>query len=80
MFLKCYDKTNNLMIPDNSSTDYARMLVFVFGFFVYWKITTNSRASGNTWFTIRDYKVVASMLSKTQNVTSEKTIFKVLFQ
>ena len=68
------------MIPDNSGTDYARMLVFVFVFFVYWKITTNSRVSGNTWFTIRDYKVVASMLSKTQNVTSEKTIFKVLFQ
>ena len=39
------------MILDHSSTDYSRMLLFVFGFFVYWKIEPNSLASGNTWFT-----------------------------
>ena len=39
------------MILDNSGIDYSRMLLFVLGFLVYWKIEPNSRASGNTWFT-----------------------------
>ena len=39
------------MILDNSGVDYARMLLFVFVFLVYWKIKPNSRASRNTWFT-----------------------------
>ena len=51
MFLKEYDKKiSNLMIIDNSGIDYSRMLLFVFGFLVYWKIEPNSRASGNTLF------------------------------
>ena len=41
----------NLMILDNSGVDYSRMLLFVLGFLVYWKIELHSRASGNTWFT-----------------------------
>ena len=46
-FGEFYDqKKSNLMILDNSGIDYARML-FVFGFLVYWNISTNSRASGN---------------------------------
>ena len=40
------------MILDNSGIDHSRMLLFVLGFLVYWKIEPNSRASGNTWFTI----------------------------
>ena len=35
------------MILDNSGIDYSRMLLFVFGFLVYWKIEPNSRNSGN---------------------------------
>ena len=31
-------KISNLMILDNSSIDYSRMLLFVLGFLVYWKI------------------------------------------
>ena len=42
-------KKRNLMILDNSSIDYSRMLLFVIGFLVYWKIEPNSRASGNAW-------------------------------
>ena len=38
------------MILDNSGIDYSRMLLFVLGFLVYFKIKPNSRASGNTWF------------------------------
>ena len=53
--LLCFEnnmtKKSNLMIVDNSSIDYSRMLLFVLGFLVYWKIEPNSRASGNTWFT-----------------------------
>ena len=36
------------MILDNSGIDYSRMLLFVLGFLVYWKIEQDSRASGNT--------------------------------
>ena len=39
------------MILDNSGIDYLRMLLFVLGFLVYWKIEPNFRASGNIWFT-----------------------------
>ena len=38
------------MILDNSGKDYSRMLLFVVGFLVFWKIEPNSRPSGNTWF------------------------------
>ena len=38
------------MILDNSGIDYSRMLLFMPGFLVYWKIEPNSRASGNNWF------------------------------
>ena len=37
-------KSSNLMKLDNSSIYYARMLLFVFVFHVYWKIAQNSRA------------------------------------
>ena len=47
---KIMTKKRNLIF-DNSGTDYSRMLLFVLGFLVYWKIEPNSRASGNTWFT-----------------------------
>ena len=53
--LLCFEKNMtkkiNLMILDNSGIDYSRMLLFVLGFLVYWKIEPNSHASGNTWFT-----------------------------
>ena len=70
------------MILDNCGIDYARMLLFMFGFLVYWKIReipAPSRSSGNTSL-LHDYKMVRSMLLKEQTVTSEKTIFMVLFQ
>ena len=52
-FEKNMTKKSNLMILDISGIDYSRMLLFVLGFLVYWKIEPNSRASGNTWFTTR---------------------------
>ena len=39
-----WQKISNLMILDNFGIDYSRMLLFVFGFLVYWKIEPNSRA------------------------------------
>ena len=49
---RIWRKISNLMILDNNSgIDYSRMLLFVFGFLVYWKMEPNSRASCNTWFT-----------------------------
>ena len=55
--------------------DYARMLLFMFGLFVYWKIVPNSHTSDNTcrgsyrwhhyWFTTC---VVSNMGSTTWNV------------
>ena len=44
-------KKINLMILDNSGIDYSRMLLFVLGFLVYFKIEPNSGTFGNTWFT-----------------------------
>ena len=44
-------KKKNLLILDNSGIDYSRMVLFVLGLLVYWKIEPNSRASGNTLFT-----------------------------
>ena len=80
--LLCFE--NNMtkkcnLILDNSGIDYSRMLLFVFGFLVHWKIELNSRASGNTGLRL-DYKPVTSKLSEKQNVTSKTTIFKVLLQ
>ena len=66
------------MILDNTGLDYAQMLLFVFGFLVCWKIVPNSRASGNTCFNSwlqKDHVNIAKT-----NVTSEKTVFEVLFQ
>ena len=60
------------MILDNSGIDYSRMLLFVFGFLVYWKIEPNSRAFSRllappaTPGLRLDYKVVTSKLSKKQ--------------
>ena len=48
---KIMTKKSNLIVLDNSGIDYSRMLLFVLGFPVYWKIESNSLASGNTWFT-----------------------------
>ena len=48
---KIMTKKMNLMILHNSGIDYSRMLLFVLGFRVYWKIEPSSRASGNIWFT-----------------------------
>ena len=35
MFRKFYDKNGNLMILDNSIIDYARMLLYLFDFFLF---------------------------------------------
>ena len=79
-----WQKIRNLMILDNSGVDYSRMLLFVFGFRVYWKIEPNSRAFSrlrqHLLYKQLDYKVVKSKLSKKQNVIAKKTIFKVLLQ
>ena len=51
------------MILDNSGIDYSRMLLFVFGFLVYWEIEPNSRAPATPGLRL-DYKSVMSKLSK----------------
>ena len=62
------------MILDNSGTDYSRMLLFIFGFLVYWKIEPNLPAFSCQRQPLAglrlDYKAVKSKLSKKQNVTS----------
>ena len=70
------------MILGNSGINYSRMLLFMFGFLVYWKmyywkIVLAPPATPGLQL---DYKVVTSKLSKNQNVTSKNTIFKVLLQ
>ena len=39
-----WQKNSNLMILDNYGIDYSRILLFVLGFLVYWKIEPNSHA------------------------------------
>ena len=69
------------MILDNSCIDYSRMLLFMFDFFVYWKIEVlaHSRASGNTWFMTLLQSCHVKAVKKT-NVTSQTTILKILLQ
>ena len=57
------------MVLDNSGIDYSRMLLFVFGFLVYWKIESKfSRiiAHPATRGLRLDFKAVTSKLSKKQ--------------
>ena len=54
------------MIPDNSGINYVRMLLFVFGFLVSWKIA-QILANPATPDLLREYKAVTSMLSKGGN-------------
>ena len=75
-------KKSNLMILDNSGIDYSRMLLFVPGFLVYWKIEPNSHAFSR----IRQH-VFYDLISKRSHQNYQKTkcdvtdnIFKVLLQ
>ena len=52
------------MMFDNSSIDYARMLLFVFSFLLYQKMAPNPLAPPATPGLLRDYKAVTSVLSK----------------
>ena len=53
-------KISNLMTLDNSGIDYSRMLLFVLGFLVHWKIFLFTRA----FSLLLDYKAVTLKLSK----------------
>ena len=68
------------MILDNSGVDYSRILLFVLGFLVYWKIESCILAHPATRGLQLDFKAVTSKLSKRQNVMSQTTIFKVLLR
>ena len=68
------------MILDNSGIDYSRMLLFVLGFLVYWKIELNSRASGNTHGLRLDYKPVTSKLSEKQNVCQRQQFLRFYYK
>ena len=72
-------KISNLMILDNSGIEYSRMLLFVFVFLFTGKLNQilAPPATPGLW---HGYKAVTSKLSKKQNVTSNKIIFKVLLQ
>ena len=72
-------KKSNLMILDNNGIDYSRMLLFLLGFLVYWKIEPNSAPLATPRLRL-DYKPVTSKLSENQNVTSKTTISEVLLQ
>ena len=56
----------NLMILDNSGIDYSRMLLFVLGFLVYWKIEPNSHAFSRIW-----QHVVYDLISKQSNLNCQ---------
>ena len=56
------------MILDNSGIDDSRMLLFVLGFLVYWKIKPNSHAFSR----IRQH-VVYDLISKRSHVNCQKT-------
>ena len=60
-------KKRNLMILDNSGIDYSRMLLFVLGFLVYWKIEPNSHAFSR----IRQH-VVYDLISKRSHLNCQK--------
>ena len=76
-------KKSNLMILDNSGIDYSRVLLFVIVFFCLLEnLTKLSRilAYPATRGLRLNFKAVTSKLSKSQNVKSQTTIFKVLLQ
>ena len=54
------------MILDNSGIDYSRMLLFVLGFLVYWKIEPNSHAFSR----IRQH-VVYDLISKRSHLNCQ---------
>ena len=60
-------KKSNLMILDNSDIDYSRMLLFVLGFLVYWKIEPNSHEFSR----IRQH-VVYDLISKRSHLNCRK--------
>ena len=69
--LLCFEnnmtKKSNLMILDNSGIYCSRMLLFVFGFLVYWKIEPNSHAFSR----IRQH-VVYDLISKRSHLNCQK--------
>ena len=64
-------KKSNLMILDNSGIDYSRMLLFVLGFLVYWKIEPNSHAFSRT----RQH-VVYDLISKRSHLNCQKKMWR----
>ena len=69
--LLCFEnnmtKKSNLMILDNPGVDYSRMLLFVLGFLVYWKIEPNSHEFSR----IRQH-VVYDLISKRSHLNCQK--------
>ena len=55
------------MILDNFGIDYSRMLLFVLGFLVYWKIEPNSHAFSR----IRQH-LVYDLISKRSHLNCQK--------
>ena len=69
------------MILDNSGIDYARILLFLFDFRVYFKTEPNSRAFPSLrQHLIYDILQSGHVKVVKKNVTSTITIFKVLLQ
>ena len=60
MFLKEF---NLIILDNNSGIDYSRMLLFVFGFLVYWKIEQILAPPATPGLRL-DYKAATSKLSK----------------
>ena len=60
-------KKGNLMILDHSGIDYSRMLLFVLGFLVYWKIEPNSHA-----FSRVGQHVVYDLISNRSHLNCQK--------
>ena len=56
-------KKSNLMILDNSGIHYSRILLFVLGFLVYWKIEQIFPPLATPGLRL-DHKAVISKLSK----------------
>ena len=63
-----WQKKSNLMILDISGIDSSRMLLFVLGFLLYWKIEPNSHA-----FSRIRQQVVYDLISKRSHLNGQKS-------
>ena len=75
-----WQKNSNLMILDNSGIDYAQMLLFVFGFPLYWKIGPNSCAFSSLSQNMRHVLLVSWVWQTKKNIWNRLYYWSYLVQ